>query len=348
MPTREIVLFRWSAADIAAEPVGEIDGFEASRWTSALIHPGFAATELIPSWTAATPGATFIRIELRAVNEAGRHTGWYRLGDWAADDTDCVRTTVRGQDDEDATVNADVLVAAPGRAMREVQARVTLLRPAGSQWWPTVRSLHLLASATPAESEPSTPRAALGRVLAVPGFSQLVHEGGQAWCSAASTAMVLSYWGAGPPSVSNPDDLVPYTARHVYDPGFGGCGNWPFNTAYAGRFGLRAFVTRLRSLNEAELFLDAGIPLVVAAAYARGEVPGLDYDTEGHLSVLTGFTADGDPVLNDPNSPTNAEVRKTVGRRQWEAAWLRSSRGVAYVICPETMALPPAVAQPNW
>jgi hypothetical protein len=190
--------------------------------------------------------------------------------------------------------------------------------------------------------------AAKGKLLAVPGYSQLIHEGGQGWCSAASTAMVLSYWGVGPLPVSNPDAWVPYTARKIFDQGFGGCGNWPFNTAYAGGFGVRGFVTRLRSLNEAELFIEAGIPLVVSASHDRGEVPGLDYETEGHLTVLVGFTAQGDPVLNDPNSASNAEVRKAVGRAEWEAAWLRSSRGVVYVIYPESVSLPPSPAQANW
>ncbi|GIH04533.1 membrane protein [Rhizocola hellebori] len=352
MPKREIILFRWSSADFAgrfiAAQASPVPGYVATVWTSEPMRPGFGATELIPSWTASTPGGSFLRVELCGVNEAGRATKWYRLGDWAAEETSFTRTSVSGQDDEDASVSADILVAAQGRALHSVQARVTMLCPQGSVDEPVLHTLHLLVSAVPRECEPSAPLAAQGKLLAVPGFSQLIHEGGEGWCSAASTAMVLSYWGVGPVPLSNPDSVVPYTAKKIFDQGFGGCGNWPFNTAYAGGFGVRSFVTRLRSLNEAELFIAAGIPLVVSASYGRGEVPGLDYETDGHLTVLVGFTEQGDPVLNDPNSASNAEVRKAVGRAEWEAAWLRSSRGVVYVICPESVNLPPSPIQANW
>jgi hypothetical protein len=354
--TREIILFRWGPADfsggfteaLASSVAADVPGYDAQVWTSGPMRPGFGATELIPSWTASTPGGSFLRVELCGVNEAAQSTKWYRLGDWAAEEASFTRTSVSGQDDEDAAVNADVLAAAAGRAFAELRARVTLLRPQGSAEWPVLHTLHVLASAVPRDCEPSRPLAAQGRLLTVPGYSQLVHEGGQGWCSAASTAMVLSYWGVGPAPVSNPDSVVPYTASKIFDEGFGGCGNWPFNTAYAGGFGVRGFVTRLRSLNEAELFIEAGIPLVVSASHDRGEVPGLDYETDGHLTVLVGFTEQGDPVLNDPNSASNAQVRKAVGRAEWEKAWLRSSRGVVYVIYPDSVSLPPSPPQANW
>jgi hypothetical protein len=64
--------------------------------------------------------------------------------------------------------------------------------------------------------------------------------------------------------------------------------------------------------------------------------------------VLAGFTVDGQPVLNDPFSPSDAAVRKTVGRAEFEAAWLNTSCGVAYVISPASVALPPPPAQANW
>ena len=49
--------------------------------------------------------------------------------------------------------------------------------------------------------------AALGKVLPVPRYSQMVHEGdypqydggGEAWCSPTSTTMVLDYYDALPP-----------------------------------------------------------------------------------------------------------------------------------------------------
>jgi hypothetical protein len=166
--------------------------------------------------------------------------------------------------------------------------------------------------------------------------------------------MVVAYWGTGPSPeeyawVEPPVDAwVDYAARNTFDYQYDGCGNWPFNTAYAGRFGLDGFVTRLRSLNEAELFIGAGIPLVLSLSFKKNEIPGLTYGTGGHLLVLVGFTADGSPVLNDPAAVDNAAVRKIVGRAEFEAAWLNTSRGVAYVIHPAAVPLPPAPAQANW
>ncbi|MEV0456509.1 C39 family peptidase [Catellatospora methionotrophica] len=339
--------------------------YETATWTGPAIAAGFAATEVIPSWTADTPGGSFVRVELSGTTAAGTTTTWFRLGDWAADDTAFRRTSVRGQADDDGTVHADTYTAADGRALTSWRLRATLLRPVGSTDTPVLRTLGAVASALPAPGSlaPSVPLAAQGLVLDVPPYSQQLHRGehpqwdngGEAWCSPASTSMVLAYWGAGPAPADyawvapgHADPWVDFAARHTYDLAFSGCGNWPFNTAYAGRFGLRAFVTRLRSLNEAERFIAAGIPLIASASYRKGQIPGLDYDTRGHLVALVGFTADGDPVLNDPNSPDNAAVRKTVGRAAWEAAWLDSSRGVVYVIHPASVPLPAPPGQANW
>jgi hypothetical protein len=168
--------------------------------------------------------------------------------------------------------------------------------------------------------------------------------------------MVVAYWGKGPkpadyawvdPTYADP--WIDYAARNTYDYEYGGTGNWPFNAAYAGRFGLDAFVTRLRSLNEAERFIAAGIPLVMSLSFKKNEIPGLTYSTGGHLVVLAGFDATGQPILNDPFSDADADVRKPVGRPEFESAWLKTSGGTVYVIRPHGKALPPtASSQSNW
>jgi hypothetical protein len=199
--------------------------------------------------------------------------------------------------------------------------------------------------------------------LAVPPYAQSIHDGeypeygggGAAWCSPTSTAMVMAYWGAGPPTADltwvDPafaDPCVDHAARFTFDDAYGGTGNWPFNTAYAGHFGLDAFVTRLRSLHEAELFLAAGIPLIASITAAPGALDGfaLPQGTEGHLVVLVGSTPNGDPVVNDPAAPSNAAVRRVYDRAQFERVWLEGSGGVVYVITPPGTTLPPSPG--NW
>ena len=86
--------------------------------------------------------------------------------------------------------------------------------------------------------------------LAVPPLSQETHidhfpefnNGGEAWCSPTSTAMVLKKWGSGPTVAPfdhdgdgdiDADGEVDYAARYVFDYAYDGAGNWPYNTAYA-------------------------------------------------------------------------------------------------------------------
>jgi len=204
----------------------------------------------------------------------------------------------------------------------------------------------------------------------VPTYSQEIHKGefieldggGEAWCSPTSTAMILDYWHAGPtdaelaifPGPTKPDGTpykrpqVDFAARAVFDWNYNGAGNWPFNAAYAGSRDLEGFVTRLRSLNEAERFIAMGIPLV---ASINGRLPGFFFGkTNGHLLTIVGFTASGDVISNDPAVPTEGEVHKTYNRADFEDVWLGGSGGIVYVIHPIDGGLPANIAglPNNW
>ncbi|MEV4499249.1 peptidase C39 family protein [Micromonospora arborensis] len=339
---------------------------ERGTWTAPPVRVGFPVAEVVPSWTADTPDDCWIEVELRGWHDDAASTDWYPLARWAAGDHAVRRTSVPGQRDGDARVDTDTLIVT-GATVTGWQARVTLCRPAGSPTGPVLRGIGAVATGATVtdqgyEQEPDSVDAR-GRVLDVPRYSQRLHAGqypqwgggGDSWCSPTCTSMVLAYWGAEPAperyawvEPSGPRPVVVHAARHCYDHAYAGAGNWPFNTAYAGLHGVDAFVTRLRSLVEAEAFIAAGIPLIVSAAFRADEVPGLAYDTGGHLMVLVGFTADGDPVLNDPYAPDDDAVRRTVPRRQFEAVWQRGSGGVAYVLRPASVPLPPPPAQANW
>ena len=134
----------------------------------------------------------------------------------------------------------------------------------------------------------------------------------------------------------------------TYDHDYDGAGNWPFNTAYAAPLAGKAFVTRLRSLREAERFILAGIPVVASISFGRGELDGAPISaTSGHLLVIVGFTKTGDVVVNDPAASTKAGVRRTYDRGQLERAWLGGSGGTTYVIRDAKHPLP-AGSQRNW
>lgn len=346
--------------------------FDYGSWTSPVVSPGFALTSLVASWNASTPPGTWIEVAVRARDDEGSASRWHVLGRWAELDPDLGgaihRATVSSRADDFGHVDSDTFHAARDRAVTGYQLRVGLHRRSGLDVSPTLSMVGAMASrdARPEQVETTCVTPDAVRVLDVPPYSQRLHvdeyprwgKGGRAWCSATSTSMVLDYWRLGP----EPDDyawvestcgdpFIDHAARHTYDYRYEGAGNWPFNTAYAARFGASAFVTRLRSLSEAEQFIARGIPLVVSVSFELDELDGAGYRTDGHLMVLVGFTEAGDVVVNDPNShrvPSNDEVRAVFDRHQFEAAWVPRSGGLVYVIHPPGVSLPPPPTEANW
>jgi hypothetical protein len=343
-------------------------GAASGTWLSPPVDPGFPFTRLVASWNADTPGDGRIRVDAQVTTVLGEVSDWYALGTWAADDHALARTSTNGQADALGKVDTDTL-AARGDPFATYALRVRLERASSDDPSPSVRMLGAQVSALKfsASQAVSMPVVAEAVELPVAPLSQEVHArqypqwggGGEAWCSPTSTEMVVEFWGKGPsfddlawvdPSYADPS--VDYAARSTYDAAYRGTGNWPFNTAYAARFGLDAFVTQLRSLAEAERFIRAGIPLVASIASVPGELDGFLFSggTNGHLVVIVGFDASGRPIVNDPAAWSNATVRRVYDRAQFERAWLRGSAGTVYVIHPVDIPLPPPPddATPNW
>jgi hypothetical protein len=351
---------------------GTARSYDQASWISPVVQTGFGLTELVGSWNATTPPGTWVEVAMAGQTDLGTTTKWYVLGRWASgDDTaagDIHRTSVPNQGDINGSVAVDTFVAATGRSLNNWQLKVTLYRLAGTTQTPVVRSMGAMASRLPAEKKvaASPLGGAEGVVLDVPTYSQETHighypqwdGGGEAWCSATSSAMVLDYYGAGPSAAetawvdpTDADPQVDHAARSVFDYSYDGAGNWPFNTAYAGTRGLDAFVTRLRSLTEAEQFIKAGIPLIASLSFKKGDLPGAGYGTNGHLMVIVGFDAAGNVVVNDPAShliKSNDEVRTTYDRAAFENAWVPHSGGLVYVVHPASTPVPPQPAQHNW
>src|SRR6185436_6350955 len=116
-------------------------------------------------------------------------------------------------------------------------------------------------------------------------------DGGSVWCSPTSTSMVLSAWEG---YRGEPAPRVRVAVEGVFDWIYDGHGNWPFNTAYAGTSGYEGYVARFTSLEKAEEFVAAGLPVILSIAWQKGELTGSGVDsTNGHLVVLVGFDASG-------------------------------------------------------
>ncbi|MGW1769826.1 peptidase C39 family protein [Streptomyces sp. NPDC002073] len=344
---------------------GRTAAWEHASWLSPVHRSTVPATEVIASWNAHTPTGTWLQVELRGGYGDGTRTPWYVMARWAAGDRDIRRTSVDGQGDGRSTVGTDTLsVDAPASGLRltDWQLRLTLYRTPGSRLTPEVFLAGAMSSDVPDRFTVPASAPGPGHELAVPRFSQEIHagqypeydNGGEAWCSPSSSQMVIEYWGRRPsgadlawvhPSYADPQ--VCHAARHTYDHQYKGCGNWPFNAAYAATYpDLAAVVTRLCSLADAERLVRAGIPVITSQSFRAEELTGAGYGTAGHLMTVVGFTTAGDVVVNDPHAPSDPAVRRVYRRREFENVWLRTRRynasgkavggsgGVCYLYAP--------------
>lgn len=301
----------------------------------------FPFVEAIPSWTAATPDGTWIEVLLRAA-DGGDWTGWYNLGVWSSGSATVRRHSVSGQDDGAAEVRTDTLrLRSPGTA---VQMRFRLFSAAAGAV-PVLRAAAVAYSTTKPTDPPHPPgRPALwGRVLeGVPQRSQMVYpDGGKVWCSPTSVSMVIGYWN-GDRGPAEPG--VRAAVDGVFDRVFRGYGNWSFNAAYAGSLGFSARVARLDGLARLEPWIAAGVPVVMSVSWNREKgrsLAGAPMEkSNGHLTTLVGFDAQGDPVMNEPASPTEEGVRRTYPRGDLESRWLEASGGAVYMIHPHGRKVP--------
>ena len=304
----------------------------------------FSPTEDVPggfqtavaSWNVTTPRGSWIETTLRA-RIGGRWTKWYVMGVWSATSDPATRHSVAKQKDADGTVDTDTLeLASPADAFE-----VRVVAHAASDG--SAPELHLLAVATSrgdAAAGGQTRAQAPAIDLDVPQHTQRIASspdakggGGDAWCSPASVSMVMAYWAK---QMNHPEWEVDVAsvADGVYDPVYDGCGNWPFNVAYASEHSLGGWVRQFASLEDLERLLSRGFPVIASIAVKPGELDGAPYPkTAGHLLVVRGFSDTGDVIVNDPYGQPG-EIRRVYRRDQFAHAWLGGSNGTVYLIAP--------------
>jgi hypothetical protein len=285
--------------------------------------------EAIVSWNVQPAGGAKLKVEARAIY-GDLPTKWYVLGDWSHDGP---RASLDWQKDEDGSVKTDTL------SMRR-KGGLLQLRLTGDSPNPKARVtfLGVCFSESDASYAPeSEANRAWGRALSVFKRCQNDYPGGGGLCSPTSLSMMLTHWSKELGRAEMDQD-VPQVQSGVWDQVYNGAGNWPFNTAYAGSFpGMRAYVARFAKVAELEVWTSAGFPVICSVSYQLLRGKPLDRSTEnGHLVLLLGFTASGDPVFNDPAS---RETPKVYPRKAFEAAWNYSHRTV-YLAYPEGAAVP--------
>ncbi len=314
------------------------DSLDRTDLLSPPVTSPFPFREAIPSWNILCGSGGWAEIFLRGRRE-GVWTGWYPLGLWASADGPVRRSSFAGMGDGSGTVRTDTLSFSAD--MDGLQMKISLrtlrgeslplLRGAALAWSTGKPEKGSLSSRLPGEDLPPV------AVEGLPAHSQMPYrDGGSGWCSPTSVSMVLGYWRR---SGVSPEACVREAAAGVYDPVYGGTGNWAFNTAWAGSLGYRAYLCRLTRFSRAVPYLEAGIPLVMSIAFdgsAGLPLSGAPMDSSrGHLIVLRGFDGKGRALVQEPAVSRDEEVPRSYDGAELEQRWLEASGGLCYVIRPE-------------
>ena len=304
--------------------------------TSPEIPVPIAWDELVVSWNATAPSGTYLKIEARGIYP-DHSTKFYTMGLWSEDVSKHPRESVPQQKNLDGNVSTDTLILEKPGA--RAQIRVTL---GSSEENPKPELIFLGLSFLDSKTKPiSFPpnQKAWGKIIETPERSQNSYPEEQGWCSPTSLAMVLMRWS----EILQRPELnldVRECAAGVLDKNYG-TGNWPFNTAFAGKLdGIRAYITRFSGISELEDWIVAGIPVIISAPFHLLE-PGRKNTGSGHVVTVIGFTETGDVVINDPatNIEKGQEVRHIYKRENVMNAWGKSNNTV-YLVYPESAKIP--------
>ena len=302
-------------------------GTSQETWEAEVTTPA-PCDEVIASWKLDDRNFTGIEIFIHPkLDRAGTYSmGKYEVGG--------VRTSVNHQKDEVARVATDTLMLKTSAMSFHVSIKPKS-GPLGTK--PRLESLWLSLVDSKAVHVPRDPvKAAWGKVLEPPRLAQMNYPNGDKLCSPTAVAMLLGYWSSVLKKPNVAADVM-QVVRGVYDPGWHGTGNWPFNMAFAAsKPGMLGYVTRMRDLRDLEQWTSTGMPVACSVnhSYLRGKLP--SKSDEGHLVVLVGFTPAGDPVFNDPGRNV---VRMIYKRADFERAWATSGRTV-YLVYPQNFAVP--------
>lgn len=299
--------------------------FRAKAASATLESPDLEAPspfdDLVGSFAADVPAGGEVELSAKVLTAAG-WSDWYSLGTQTAEGF----ASAPGVDDAVAKLDVDQLkLKAPATAARYRLKFRTAGKPV------TLRSVALALSDGDAPAAP--PAFSTGpwvRELPVAPRSQMDAQEKYKHdiCSPTSLAMALDFWG-----YKKDTEQVALAVRDRASQLFG---NWPANAAYAAKQGLDARVARLESLADLEREIAAGRPVVVSVTFAEGELPGAPIKrTNGHLLVVSGFTAEGDVIVDDPAGKGAAQVRRVYGRAAFHKAWRVRKRGLAYLVGPD-------------
>lgn len=331
-----LIVDRPPGVTIAVPEKGRGDPIEAV-YTSRVIENEFPFNDVVPSWNVdVPPGAGFV-VELRVGRKDGDFwTPFYYLGTWG----DARAPTARHQLDVNGHLHMDYFRST--NRFDRLQYRVHLFAPNAKQP-PVLRRFGLACSNTLNDAELAGrfrrpvdpgPQEKWVRRLPVPFRSQKWEpkEVRGSICSPTSVSMVLDYHG-----VKVPTQRVYET---VYDNEFKLYGNWPRAVQTAYTFGVPGYIERFGDWDAVKRHIAAGRPVIASIRVEKGQLRNAPYrESNGHLTVITGFDGKGNVLFNDPAGASEEQGVIAHPIEDVEKIWFNRG-GVGYVL------LQPPATQP--
>lgn len=299
-------------------------------------NPAKTFKSAIPSWNGSATNGAYMEIRLQPSNV---DAPGFILARWSEGPAGKNRTSINNQKNLVGRVDTDTLILA--KPVNSISVTVDCF-PGNDGRYAQLDRFHLILGG----GESLRERRAMSTwntLLDVPYRAQAKYVGGGVLCSPTAVSMILGYWAD---KLNQPglDFDVPDVQRGVFDPGWDGTGNWPFNVAFAGSLpGMTGYVTQLRDIGDIEDFVASGVPIATSVSYDLLKGKSKKGATDGHLVVVVGFDPKGQPIINDPGRNV---VRMVYDRNAFARAWASSSNTV-YVIHPLGWNIPSDGPWPN-
>ena len=313
------VAYSDAQSGLMLEKAGDAYKQNGTYITKALSLPSF--NRLVPSWNALTPEGTHITIDVQ-FRVKDQWSDWLSLGEWGIK---YERKSATGSKNALGSVDIDTVMVSGDNLADAVKIKIGFFGDGKNT--PVLQQLTATSYATSITPETAlTVSGTWERELDLPRHSQVIEDPEVAGriCSPTSLAMVLGYYGI--------DKTTKDIYELAYDAGADIYGNWPFNTAVAGSFGLEAYVDYYFSVDELKQRIAEGIPVICSIKFKSGQLQGAPISsTSGHLVVVRGFVTRNDQtyvITNDPAAASNDEVRREYQIEQFARGW----KGWVYIV----------------
>ena len=281
--------------------------------------------KLVCSWVALTDKTRTVEVMVKVLVD-GVWSKYLTYGAWGLG-----RENYYYDDaDEDVRIYVDEVLVKNNKKGNAIQYKVILRKE--QEQSPVLRNICVMMHVD--HIEYTLPDCYLPGVVeyAVPRLNQnIVPVIGHEMCSATTTAMLLKFHGFDFKEYDEEFEHR-YVASLVADPGHNNptFGNWAFNTAVMGAYGLKSYVAGMASWEELKYHLAKVGPV---GASIRGET-GV-YKTGGHLLVVVGYKeVDGKTfvICNDPNINSRFGEGLFVRYEYPLETFMNFWRNVAYIV----------------